>query len=290
MSIVYEKASDGAHEIIAKATHKFHPHLEECGAKIECLTATRVGADGEKVGGSAVKVNGYPCAAKVKINSLADRTEGKMDATITIDSEQWEEMTPDERVALVDHELQHLDVMREDEKGAVLRDDQDRPRLKLRKHDHQFGWFNAVAERHSDASFEVKQAKHFFDEHGQGWLGILPFNAGRPPESLAEKAAQSLGDKKGDKPNGNGHGKMPKFVTNFAKRIRDAIRAAGFDNEASADFLVCNLSGGNCAHLNADQLRASGKTAVTDWTKKLEEAGPDYVVNLLKSSGVGAAA
>jgi hypothetical protein len=52
----------------------------------------------------------------------------------------------------------------------VVRDDLDRPKLRVRKHDHQFGWFDSIARRHGPASFEVQQYRKFNESHRQLWL------------------------------------------------------------------------------------------------------------------------
>src|SRR5690606_5222802 len=126
-------------------------------------------------------VNGYPAAAMVKINSYRDRVEGKADATIFIDADEWEGLDDPRREALIDHELQHLEVKRDPDTGAPLSDDAGRPKLKIRKHDHQYGWFDVIAERHGDASYEVRQAKAFADRHGQTYFGWA-----KPPDRGVE--------------------------------------------------------------------------------------------------------
>jgi hypothetical protein len=43
--------------------------------------------------------------------------------------------------------------------GAVERDDLDRPKLKMREHDYEFGWFAETAHRFGEDSFEFSQAR-----------------------------------------------------------------------------------------------------------------------------------
>lgn len=194
MAITFDNTSDPAKEakaIAGRLIEKYHAGLKDSGATIECIEATRADAEGEIVGGSATKINGFSVPAKIKINSLADRVEGKADVTITFDHTQWKDASDDERAAIIDHQLQCVDVMREDGKGAVLTDDIDRPRMKVRKPDHFHRWFDVIAERHKTASIELRQAKTWFDSAGQGWFSYLPFDnepAKKPPS--AEKALE----------------------------------------------------------------------------------------------------
>jgi hypothetical protein len=136
-----------------------YPDLVEAGVTVNALFAFT--DDPER---PAVKLHGYPCAAVIKINSAKDRLEGKSDATITIDGRAWaEEWSDDGRVALIEHELQHLIVARSkptkrDPEARVLSDDAGRPKLKMRPHDFQIGGFVSIARRHGDESFERKTA------------------------------------------------------------------------------------------------------------------------------------
>ena len=67
---------------------------------------------------------------------------------------------------MLDHELHHMEV-KLDEEGVVIRDDLKRPKLKLRKHDVEVGWFALVAGRHGSNSLEIEQAKRVMDSYGQ---------------------------------------------------------------------------------------------------------------------------
>ena len=80
--------------------------------------------------------------------------------------------------AVTEDELQVSDL------GNVRRDDIDRPLLRIRKHDHQFGWFDAVARRHGKHSIEVQQAHQLtaMDELRQLYLPGIPEVAGKRPK------------------------------------------------------------------------------------------------------------
>lgn len=114
----------------------------------------------------AVSLSGYPCLAVVKIMGPKDRAMGRGDAEIVIDRDAYEKMDDNERTALLDHELYHLE-LKTDEFGKPEFDDHQRPKLKMRLHDHQFGWFDAIAKRHGEASQEVQQAQAFAQTSGQ---------------------------------------------------------------------------------------------------------------------------
>ena len=171
MPVTYTKCDEDVMGVVRKMTDKYHPDLKEAGAKVACLFAHAEKNENGEATGPAVTVGGYACAAKIKIIGLKERCDGRADAEIVIDADQWDESTDDRRFALIDHELHHLHIKRNRDSGTIQRDDLDRPKMKLRKHDHQFGWFDIVAQRHGEASYEVSQAKCFVDTRGQMYFG-----------------------------------------------------------------------------------------------------------------------
>lgn len=125
----------------------------------------------ERIVGNALTKNGLPALGIARIVNLKDRAKGMGDAEICLDHDFWETAGEKEKRALLDHELYHLCV-RIDKRGLV-RDDLGRPKLKIRKHDYEFGWFRAVAERNGKHSLEQIQAARMADEAGQlFWPGL----------------------------------------------------------------------------------------------------------------------
>jgi hypothetical protein len=132
-----------------------YPELEEAGVTIHCQYAYAArNKDGEPKG-PALRFGNYPAAAIVRVNSHKHRVQGEKDATIEIDGDHWEELTEAEQVALLDHEICHLEVLR-DREGAVKTDNCGRPRLKCRQHDFQIGAFVSVMRRHGPAALEAQ--------------------------------------------------------------------------------------------------------------------------------------
>ena len=168
------------HQMIAAVMEEYQSELVEHEVKI--------GADWyvppEGKPEAPLKLHGYPAAAVVKITPVRQRQRGIPDAIVTIDRAHWNGLDDDERYALLDHEVQHVSLYR-DKDDHVVADDAGRPRLRMRLHDVQYGAFLAMADRHGDNSFEVRQAKKIMEDHGflfglpdQPSPGTLPF--GRP--------------------------------------------------------------------------------------------------------------
>lgn len=132
---------------------------------------------------------GYSSLAVVKINSLRDRAAGATDALIVVDRAGWLELDKLSRDALVDHELMHLEHAEEEKTGKPRYDSLGRPKLRMRKHDHQMGWFDAVAARHKEASIEVRQARQLIATTGQ-----LYFDFAGAPVPVGAKVEPGKGD------------------------------------------------------------------------------------------------
>lgn len=200
---IYKSGEPELVAFIAEVMGRLHGRLADVELVIDVLEARpKTDEAGEPVG-DALKLHGYPCYATIKIRGPKDRGAGLGDALLTIDAYRWPELSDATKTALIDHELTHLELCVDDE-GRVKRDDYDRPRLRLRLHDQQFGWFDEVANRHDAASIEVQQLRAFCDHSGQYYLPgfTIPPRDGSSPERHADA---------------------------FKEEVRDTLRASGID-------------------------------------------------------------
>lgn len=150
---------------VAHLLKLFHPEAHNAGVKIDLLS---VASDKD---GPALKHQGYPAAAIIRVIGIKERTKGAGDVEILFDEEQYMEMSDAEKDALIDHELEHIEV-KMDGKRAKL-DCRGRPKIGMRKHDYQFGWFSSIAERHGIASGEVQQANALFLREKQTFFAFI---------------------------------------------------------------------------------------------------------------------
>lgn len=164
----YAKAPPEVREMAEKILEEFisYKDIIEAKVKIDYLFAfAECGEDGEAKGNALTK-HGVRALGITRKIGIKDRVMGRGDAEVCLDGDWWEEATQERRRALLDHELHHLEVVK-DEDGVVIRDDLKRPKLRLRKHDVEVGWFAIVAGRHGSASLEIEQAKALMDSYGQ---------------------------------------------------------------------------------------------------------------------------
>lgn len=150
---------------VLKAHPCYEPLLER-NVKIDAIFAYANQDENNKPIGNAITVNGVKALGKCKVVSLKDRAKGHGDAEIIIDGDHWDQVGIGEQFALVDHELYHI-VLNQTKTGVVRLDDLGRPKLRIRKHDYQFGWFTEIARRNGAFSGEQLQARQIFEEAGQ---------------------------------------------------------------------------------------------------------------------------
>lgn len=162
----YTQCPPDVAELAASLIKKHRRDLKKAGVTIDFLF---VASDSE---GPALTLHGYACAAVVRKLSAKDRAAGRADAEIVIDHAQWCDLLPDTRKALMHHEIHHLE-LKLDGKARVAMDTASRPVLKLRKHDHQFGWFKEIAALYGRASIEVQQAEQLIDAGRQSYFAFV---------------------------------------------------------------------------------------------------------------------
>lgn len=156
----YSKAPDVVALLDGMRT-EYHPELDNVTVSVLFVFDDEEGSD------QVLSHQGYPAGAVVRITPLRERALGLADASIVVDRAVWLSLSGRQRNALIDHELTHLNRVLDEETETPVFDPLGRPKLVMRKHDHQFGWFDEIAQRHGDASPEVRQAKQLMEQSGQ---------------------------------------------------------------------------------------------------------------------------
>jgi hypothetical protein len=170
MATTYREADDVIRALVSKVMQQSHPELVKERVTIATTIASRESEEGDMV---ALRDRGLPAAAKMAVTSLQDRARGLADAKLLIDNYAWTRLSSQSKLALLDHELQHLmlvEIKPTKKNGWATgpkHDDLGRPCFKIRPHDWSLTGFQAVAERHAEHSIEARQFAAFRDEYGQ---------------------------------------------------------------------------------------------------------------------------
>src|SRR4051812_37217959 len=112
----------------------YHQRLRAVGIRVALRQAMSPVDDEGNPKGPALKHHGVPCYATVKIVSQKDRVMGQADAINTLDGDRWPTIDKATRIAILDHELTHLEPLLEED-GAPKEDDCGRPKLTMKVHD-----------------------------------------------------------------------------------------------------------------------------------------------------------
>lgn len=151
----------------ANADKGIYQEIIDNRVNIQILMAHGDRDDQGNLTGNAITHNGCKALGLCSIVSLKNRVAGMGDVLIQLDHDYWETAGDKKRRSLLDHEIYHIDFKREKDGVAVKRDDIQRPLIRMRPHDVEYGWFASIAARHGDHSTERIQAKGVMDEFGQ---------------------------------------------------------------------------------------------------------------------------
>lgn len=173
---VYSAASVDLETAIQSMVREYHPELKD-------VRIVGLFQFDDETSEHTLSHNGYPAAAVVRITTLKERALGMPDAVIVVDRAEWQSITHMQHIALIDHELTHLTRATDPDTQQPLWDALGRPRLRIRRHDHQLGWFDEVAARHGENSAEMRQARDLVQSTHQLYFEFGP--PAPPPEDPA---------------------------------------------------------------------------------------------------------
>ena len=148
----YSIANEEVNLTIQKVMKENHGDLHAAGVTITALIA-------RSEEGPAIKVRGSEAAGSIRITKLTERTCGLGDALMILDGESMIAWSSKRLQAVIDHELRHLMLAKSKKTGQIQLDDEGRPKLRIRPHDFEFGWFARTAELYGEESYEVSQAR-----------------------------------------------------------------------------------------------------------------------------------
>lgn len=164
MAIELRPASQEAREAMEEAKRRWHDDLVKAEVTVGLLFASRDSDDESDE--PVLKLRGYPAAAIIEITPYKGRIQGLPDCVIRVDEAEWRNLDQDERLGLMDHELEHAQLVL-DAEGNVKPDRAGRPMLRCRLHDLVVGGFRSVVRRHGRKALETQHIAAIFAEYKQ---------------------------------------------------------------------------------------------------------------------------
>jgi hypothetical protein len=165
---IYTKASSEVHDRAAHLLKLFHPDCQKIGLRIDIIFVSSDDDEEEH----PLMHQGYPAQAVISVVATKRRALGGGDVEIQVDEANYLSLTDAQKDALIDHELYHVELVTT-RKGKVKLDCCKRPKVTMRKHDRQYGWFDEIAKRHGAASLECQQAQALVLSGKQIYFGFM---------------------------------------------------------------------------------------------------------------------
>jgi len=164
----YQKCGEAVTLLAGAILCEFPTHKPTLDArvKIDYVFAFADRDDAGNILGCAIKHRGIQALGLCRKVSLKDRVMGRGDVEITLDGDWWESHDEDEQRSLLDHELHHI-LVQVDSNGKALTDDFSRPKISMRPHDVEVGWFSVIAARHGKVGIERRHAAQIMQQFGQ---------------------------------------------------------------------------------------------------------------------------
>ncbi len=159
----FKLAPEDVTDLVNEIIQQHHLRLAENEVTVDVLMAY---ASGD---GHAIMVRGVPALASAKIIRLLDRVAGRGDCQILLDGDHWQHHHENTKRAIIDHELTHFELQQEED-GEVKTDNIGRPKLRMRQHDHDYGWFDEIVRRHGNYAIEARQYRELQEKVKQKWL------------------------------------------------------------------------------------------------------------------------
>lgn len=180
----YAAGTKDLHDIIKRVCNAHHPDLKKAKVTFAPLFVHAAeDAEGDPKG-AAIVHQGREVLAKTRVINVRDRVHGLADIEIMVDGDRWEELDDAQQEALIDQQLESLELRRENESGEVILDDIGRPKIIIRPPDFIVAGYRAVCERHGVNAPEVIAMRKVEEDYGQI---VFQWHAEKPARSSSTK-------------------------------------------------------------------------------------------------------
>lgn len=194
----YRLADDACRTPFEIAIAKHHPELADKVNVAIIMVMPALGKDGKPTA-PAVSHAGSPAFATIQITSAKDHPICPHDAVIRVDEYKFDLMPIESQVALFDHELSHLELMR-DKNGQLVSHDNGRPKIQSVPDDYALTGFFKVWQRHGKNAIERIAIGDVLEEaHERKAQMTFGFMESAKPVTTSKKSSKKKTAKKSSK-------------------------------------------------------------------------------------------
>jgi uncharacterized small protein (DUF1192 family) len=166
MSKIYQKATVEELELLSTVISQYHStRFGDCGMKIALTFVSKL--DSEEMLVPALKFAGALAAGMATITPRKQKIHVLHDAEIHVDRYTWDELSPQARIALLDHEITHLEPSLDRKTGAFKKDDAGRQVVHTRRDDFLLTGFYEVVRRHGEAALEYNSVLRAYTRNSE---------------------------------------------------------------------------------------------------------------------------
>ena len=152
MAIRYDFLEADDVDLIEEALTAYHPRLISLNCTVRAIMAEKLNRDEEMV--PCLKgYGGVFALAKISVIKPRGKIFVKHDAEIVICKASWTPLNRAQKLAVLDHELTHLEPNL-DKEGHPIIDEDGRPLMKLRPDDFIVWGFHSIIAKHKENSME----------------------------------------------------------------------------------------------------------------------------------------
>ncbi len=186
MSIEFREADQSVHDLLGAVMDEYFPELS--GMDPSLVVDIRMAVDGADMGKRLLH-RGHLVGAMIKVVGAEERAAGGADVRLKIDQVSWDKRTERQRVALLHHELTHVEPKRDTDTGLLVLDPYGRPKIKLRLDDWMLTGFLETARIFGLDSVERVSIEVVAAKLSQLELPFVDDAAGPAPSKRRRKAA-----------------------------------------------------------------------------------------------------
>lgn len=149
---VFESAEEQVRAYVDRLLEQHHHDLNEAEVQIGLIFVSDFDKDDNPV--PSIKLHGAFAAGCISLVKGVAGVFNPYQAQIQIDKLYWDNASEEVRLALVDHEIEHIELVR-DKNGIVQTDDRNRTMIKLKPDDWVLTGFMSVVRRHGPNAVEA---------------------------------------------------------------------------------------------------------------------------------------